>query len=338
MNFAVLIKISTIYNPNAPNAIILDENSLIVGRKGSIRIDTSKGHEISKNHALMKHEKINDNWVWLIQDIQSLNGTFVNGRKISRQVLQNNDEIIFGGGSSLQFRDFIDFESSRLSECLYCFLSPEPPIQFDMCEDLDIVLGDQQEEDECCICYVALHKMQALPCGHSFCSECLHHWIYVCAKSMRPSLCPVCRRPFTRSDVSVEDISTKDGKLVVKSIVPLLRTLKVKSVKELEKYRITAKWSDFNKQQFWILYEDINSHKTLQKVLRHYLDMTMTSLYNVSLDQIKNVVANLDGNQNLTEEREIREEAFSRFASKLLHINHEKNSSNSKKHRFIHFF
>lgn len=317
MNFAVLVKISIIDNPHAPSAIIFNQKRTMMGRRSEIRMDTNKSHEISKHHALMMHDKVNEKLCWLLEDRQSLNGTFVNGRKILRQILRNKDEVIFGGGSSLRFSDYITQETSWLSECFYRFFTPEIPISFEKCSDLHITLTDEEETEECCICFVALHKMEALPCGHSFCSHCLNHWIKVCAKSMRPSLCPVCRRPFTRSDISQEDISMQNGIFMVHSIVPLLKTLRVKNIDQIEQFRITEKWSDLTKQKFWETYNQIQEHDSIQKIFRHYLGITLETIYNAETNELENINANLDGDPNLTGEK-LRQEAFSRFCIMIL--------------------
>lgn len=337
MSFAVLVKISIIDNPHAPNAIIFEQKRTMMGRRSEVQIDTNKSHEISKHHALMMHDKVNEKLCWLLEDRESLNGTFVNGRKILRQILHNKDEVIFGGGSSLKFSDVISPETSWLSECFYRFYTPEKPICFEKCSDLHVTLTDQEEIEECCICFVALHKMEALPCGHSFCSHCLNHWIKVCAKSMRPSLCPVCRRPFTRSDISQEDISIQNGKCMVNSIVPLLKTLKVKNIDEIECFKITERWDDSTKQKFWEIYELTNEHHSIQKIFRHYLGLTLDTIYNANMKELENINANLDGDPNLYEEK-LRQEVFARFCVMILHARELKkvNSKNVYKNRIIH--
>lgn len=336
MSFAILVKISTIDNPNAPSAIILNKKRTMMGRHSEISIDTNKSHEISKHHALMMHDTVNEKLCWLLEDRQSLNGTFVNGKKIMRQILHNKDEVIFGGGSSLKFSDYISQESSWLSECFYRFYTPEIPFSFDKCSDLHVTLTDEEETEECCICFVALHKMEALPCGHSFCSHCLNHWIKVCAKSMRPSLCPVCRRPFTRSDISQEDISIQNGIFYVHSIVPLLKTLKMKSIDEIERFRLTQLWSDATKQKFWEIYEKCLEHQSIQKIFRHYLGFTLDTIYEAETKELEIINANLDGNPYLKGEK-LREEAFSRFCISILHardLKKLKSKKNKYKNRF----
>ena len=146
---------------------------------------------------------------------------------------------------------------------------------------------------------------------------------------MRPSLCPICRRPFTRSDISQEDISIQNGKFVVHSIVPLLKTIKVKNIDEIERFRITERWSDSTKQKFWEIYEICLEHQSIQKIFRHYLGMTLETIYEAETKELENINANLDGDPNLTGEK-LRQEVFSRFCLMILRARELKNLNNKK--------
>ncbi|OHT17016.1 FHA domain containing protein [Tritrichomonas foetus] len=314
MSFAILVKISNIENPNAPNAIILEKKRTQIGRRSEIHMDTNKGKEISKHHAAVLHDLVNDTYVWLLEDRHSLNGTFVNGRKIVRMILRSKDEVIFGGGAEFRGNDMIN--TPELSECRYRFFVPEHKINFKKCHDLNICINDKEKE-ECCICYAALHKMEQLQCGHTFCSHCLNHWVKVCAKSMRPSLCPICRNPFTKSDISKEDISITHGRVIVNSIVPLLKILNINEITQLDKFKFTEKWSDDTKREFWEYFNSIEEYRPLQKIFRHYTGMTLDKIFKASNEELKNMHENLDGDPNLDGE-ELKRDTFARFCVMLL--------------------
>jgi len=71
--------------------IPLDKESVTIGRNpgNDIHIDNLA---VSSFHAKL----INQRGQFFIQDLSSTNGTFVNGRRISESVLNNNDDIIIG--------------------------------------------------------------------------------------------------------------------------------------------------------------------------------------------------------------------------------------------------
>ncbi len=69
----------------------LDKNIITIGRKGNndISIDNLA---VSGMHARI----IRENDKFLIEDLNSLNGTFINGQKITKKELANNDEVLIG--------------------------------------------------------------------------------------------------------------------------------------------------------------------------------------------------------------------------------------------------
>jgi len=64
---------------------------LLVGRDSDAEIQLDN-NDISRNHASI----IFENGHYIVHDNGSTNGTFVNGKKVSKQVLFHNDEIRFG--------------------------------------------------------------------------------------------------------------------------------------------------------------------------------------------------------------------------------------------------
>lgn len=69
-----------------------------LGRKTSIGRDTAQcdvilvDKKVSEKHARIQRE----GGEFVIYDLASLNGTFVNGKKMQKQILSDNDEIMVG--------------------------------------------------------------------------------------------------------------------------------------------------------------------------------------------------------------------------------------------------
>ena len=68
----------------------LMDDSTIVGRSPETDIQLIHDPTISRQHFTVK--KLNEKF--MIRDLKSANGTFVNGKKISEVELQDNDEIM----------------------------------------------------------------------------------------------------------------------------------------------------------------------------------------------------------------------------------------------------
>ena len=128
MDHAYLISVSTLENPNTPNALILNNETNKIGRKAQLHIDTSKGKEISKVHAIIQRSIDKTKTIWRIEDKKSLNGTFINGEKISSSILKENDEIVFGGGPNFVLGDRLC--NTEKAECRYIFVLSDPKVNF----------------------------------------------------------------------------------------------------------------------------------------------------------------------------------------------------------------
>jgi pSer/pThr/pTyr-binding forkhead associated (FHA) protein len=70
----------------------LGERAVVIGRSTDCDIQLGV-HRVSRKHAcvLFHHEE------YLIEDLESTNGVFVNGIKVVKCVLRNNDQIEIGG-------------------------------------------------------------------------------------------------------------------------------------------------------------------------------------------------------------------------------------------------
>lgn len=72
--------------------LIAPNTSITIGRAKdtTLRIDEDT---ISRYHTKVSHE----NGQYIVRDLGSSNGTFVNGKKVTEQILKNNDLIVLGG-------------------------------------------------------------------------------------------------------------------------------------------------------------------------------------------------------------------------------------------------
>lgn len=86
-----MAKILLKYKEAVIKEIVLDKDNTTIGRKpdNDIAIDNQA---VSGHHAFIKKE---DDKI-LIEDLSSLNGTFLNGQKISKAEIFNNDIILIG--------------------------------------------------------------------------------------------------------------------------------------------------------------------------------------------------------------------------------------------------
>ena len=72
--------------------IPLGKGALRIGRGGMCQVRLSSDPQVSKNHAEIRRSSEG----FVIQDLSSKNGTFVNGKRVSYAVLKNGDEIRVG--------------------------------------------------------------------------------------------------------------------------------------------------------------------------------------------------------------------------------------------------
>ena len=93
--------------------IPLEREEVILGRalEADVRINDSK---VSRQHARINLIKENDSTNYLLTDLKSRNGTFLNGERVSEEILQNGDKISIGS-HILRFEllDEIDREYHR---------------------------------------------------------------------------------------------------------------------------------------------------------------------------------------------------------------------------------
>ena len=318
---AFLIRTSMIENPKCPKAIILNKNKILIGRRADIRMDTNSGKEVSKKHAEITRKIKRGSACFIIEDLDSVNGTFVNQRKILKQTLTHKDDIVFAGGNKYCFGDIL--QEPEKAECAYRFVIPPMPVDFRYCTDFDIVLQDKDKQEECCVCYTKHHKMHQLPCGHSFCVGCLSHWARVCSQNMRQVVCPVCRRPFTRSEVENDAPIIEDGVEIIKLVEPLLQTINASSVAEVKEVVIDKLWDQQKKEKFWKYQEIVSDLHTLKRSFHSLVHASYWQILKMDDDQLKNVILNLDGTlEDIT--GTLLEEAIARVAIMVMGVNKSK--------------
>lgn len=300
MGIGLLLRLSPMENPNAPTVIVLDQDTTKIGRKSEVRMDTSRGKEVSKHHTTIYRKPHHSSEVWFIEDKDSLNGTFVNGKKIHRVVLNYGDEIVFGGGSAFLLGDII--ASTELAECRYVFYLPLPPVKFLQSIDLNASLLASDLLETCAICYCPIVAAETLPCGHKFCLSCIHQWCKVCIKNMRPCMCPMCRAVFAFSELTPEEAQKTNGEVKVYSMEPMLKDLEVKSCKQIKKANVFKKWTPKHRKYFETLYNKVKDSETRLPIFLHLTKATVSHVFHENQENIKNGITNLGGTPS-SEER-----------------------------------
>jgi hypothetical protein len=231
-------------------------------------MDTPSGKEISRIHATISRHDGTHKEVWIIEDNGSLNGTFVNGRKIHVRVLASGDEILFGGGSSYKLGDLLD--STDFSPCRYAFFPADPLVRFSAHVDPNGPFQKTDATDVCAICYESVTSSEVLPCGHMFCTRCIHKWAEECRRSSRPSICPMCRTTFMSSELNTQEVVMHDDRMEVCSLDPTLRDLDMPNGRAVKSFNIFRKWTQEHKKWFW------NAFSLLQQWHRRVIFLHLT--------------------------------------------------------------
>ena len=292
---AILVRLGSMENPNAPEVIELTNDVTRIGRHGDVCVDTSRGKEVSKIHAKIYRRERGDSHVWLIEDNNSLNGTFVNGRKIRRVFLVANDEIVFGGGTIFQMGEAV--RTTELAECRYRFYICPPAVQFhpDIDVSATLIHSTASAIDMCPICYYPITAAEKLPCGHQFCLCCIHEWARSCVKAMRPCICPMCRAPFMPSQLTSEEGEIRNDVAVIWRIEPLLRQIDVKSCRTVRKLNVFTEWTTETNYWFWNCYKAVRSNELRRLVFLHLMHATYQYAVKAKESELKNAIENLHG-------------------------------------------
>ncbi len=124
---------------NLENEFVLEDLNTI-GRhpKNSIRLHD---REVSKEHAVIERQP---NGEYLLRDLNSSNGTFVNERRVREVVLREGDDLLFGS-LHLTFKDTAEEDSARSSVRDQVTILPAGPAA--AAAHIHATLDDAQESD-----------------------------------------------------------------------------------------------------------------------------------------------------------------------------------------------
>lgn len=293
MDFVLLVSTSKIENPNCPKALLLCEETNILGRSTALKLDTSRSHEVSKKHATIFFNEVDENPTWVIEDRDSLNGTFLNGRKIKKRTLCNFDEIVIGGGSDFRFGDVLI--TTDTAECRFAFIQPPPPIWFASDSNKDEVLLDPDDCEDCPICYLPMAKRAKLPCDHCYCKNCLREWSEQCQKEKIDFCCPICRKLHDIATAVPPPVVFDSGVFIVNNVEPFLRKVGMKSVAEVKELSIMVPWDPSRKERFWATYEIVKTQKNKLEMFRWLTQCSYREVKDASEEELAHAVENLEG-------------------------------------------
>lgn len=290
MGLGVLLNTSKVPNENSPPVIFIHKAMTEIGRQSEVRLDTSRGKEVSKKHSIIYRVNTQTSEIWVIEDNKSLNGTFVNGRKIRRIVIKPGDEIVFGGGSGFSLGDVV--MTTETAECRYRFFVTAPRVNFSPSVDLNAVLPSASSDDTCVICMCDIIAAETLPCGHRFCLGCVHEWARTCSAGLRPCVCPLCRAPFQQSELTPEEGILQPDSLEVFAIEPFLHAVNMKSCKTVKALNIFKPWSESQREAFWKAYEAVKSNTIRRSIFLHLTKATVGYVANQPTSRLVQALMN----------------------------------------------
>lgn len=290
---AFLIKMSGRPNNNCPNTIVLNKNEITIGRRAEVKMDTSKRKEVSKMHAcITRHIKYFDCY-FTVDDLHSVNGTFVNRRKIIRDELIHKDEIVFAGGNQYLVGDFLQTVDDL--DCVYRFIVPETEVDFSSCTDYNNEFDITKENEECCVCFSYAHRLIELPCGHHVCVNCMQKWSLSCFERLHSLRCPYCRTKLPKMEIGKDSAEMVNGVQMVYSVEPLCKTLNVKKVDEIEKLSIHRRWTLQNREMFWDFNEKVFDSHNLKYSFHWLCECSLQQILTFNQEELRNIVENLEG-------------------------------------------
>lgn len=291
MNLGLFLRISSRDNAHTPPFFVLNGNKLTLGRHGDIRMDTVHGKEISKIHCTFTRRTRGTCSHWILTDNDSLNGTFVNNRRIQRAVLMHGDDVVFGGGSSFRIGDVI--ESSENAECRFLFYVLPPPVKF--APEIDPNTHTQlKEASTCVICYDSVVNPNKIPCGHVFCGDCLRRWAKKSEENGVSPACPLCRSVFGKRDLVPREGNVTADALVITDIEPFLRRLGIDGCGCVRKFHIFKKWRKEHKDAFWQSYEKVKDNRIRVVLFLHLVKATFRYVSNATDDELLEAMTNLE--------------------------------------------
>ena len=301
MSLGLFIRVSSKENEHTPPFFVLSEPNVTLGRHGDIRMDTAHGKEISKVHCTFTRRTRGTCSHWILTDNDSLNGTFVNNRRIHRVVLGHGDEVVFGGGSEFKVGDVI--ESSENAQCRYLFFVLPLPIKF--AEAINPNSTTKLEEGATCvICYDSVVNPNKIPCGHVFCGDCLRRWAKKSEESGMCPVCPLCRSGFGPRDLVPREAKVTNQGLVITDVEPFLRRLNIDGCGKVRKFHILKKWREEHKTAFWGAYEKVKDNRIRVALFLHLVKATFRYVSNATDDELVEAMKNLECEERPDEREE----------------------------------
>ena len=303
MGIAILLKTSLIEDDASPKYILLNKDATRIGRSSEIRMDTAKGKEISKHHSTIYRREQCGEEVWILEDNNSLNGTFLNKRKIHRVYLNDGDEVVFGGGPNFCQGDTL--ASTDSAPCRYSFFIPFQPIKFLSSSNPNQSICPTEQCEECPICLGPMTAPETLPCHHTFCLHCLRLWAKTCISQYRTCVCPLCRAPFHASSLTPEEAIISKDLIEITSTEPFLRDVNYTSCKKIRSFNIFKKWTQAQKDAFWKTYNAIRKNRLRCAIFLHLTKATINYIFSAPRVDLQQAVINLTGQEKPIDRNEL---------------------------------
>lgn len=289
---AILIRMSKRPNNNCPNAILLNKKEVCIGRRGDVKMDTSKMKEVSKYHARITRCIEHCHYFFVIDDLHSVNGTFVNRRKIIRDELAHKDEIVFAGGNQYLMGDQLNNVDNL--DCVYRFVLPETEVNFANCQDFDNEFEIDEENIVCCVCFAHYHRIVKLECGHHICVRCLAKWSRSCFESLKTLKCPTCRHKLVHQEIKQDSAEVINGVQHFHSIEPLCKTLNIKRIDEVTKLSIRKPWTIQEREQFWKFNEIVSDSHNLKYGFHWLTECSIQHVLKFNDDELRTLIENIE--------------------------------------------
>jgi len=108
-----MASITVVSGENTGDYYPLAKRTMVIGRDEALPIQV-KDDRVSRKHVQIRYEQADGTDRYVLLDMKSANGTFVNGRQITTELVLQDNDIIELGNSKLMFSttDFPDRESA----------------------------------------------------------------------------------------------------------------------------------------------------------------------------------------------------------------------------------
>lgn len=108
-----MASITIVTGPSTGDYYPLSKRTLVVGRDEAVPVQL-RDELVSRKHIQIRYEEQNGADRYILLDMNSANGTLINGRTISEEIVLQDNDIVEIGKSKLMFSesDFLDRESA----------------------------------------------------------------------------------------------------------------------------------------------------------------------------------------------------------------------------------